>query len=231
MRLFVAQYFAVASIVLATASPLSASIQVNDVVRLSNGKGSPGGIFHVNDLNDGPANSIEFDTFCVELTEYISFGTDYIVQGIGLQTVNGGKTLQPKTAWLYNSFLDGALSSFNPTKLRDANALQLAIWLSIGYLENDVRDEIGDSWYDTYFPVLSAKSWDADFSGSGWVGTGTVRIMNLVNSNNGYNAQDQLFRDPTPPGGGVPSAPEAASFLIWGLIISCVTIVTGRRRY
>jgi hypothetical protein len=225
-----------AVILLGCAGPLSASIVVGDLIKLSDGVGSPGGIFKVNDLNDGPLGSIEFETFCVEITEFISFNTKYAVQSIGLTTIQGGKTLSSYTAWLYNSFLDGTLNNFNPLSMMDANALQLALWKSIGYSQSNINTYIGTSWYNTYNPVLLAKTWEtnfnADVTSGAWVGVEGVRVMNLrkVDTNGNYTnyAQDQLVRFP-PPTRQQP-VPEATSLVIWGLLVSCGAIVAGRQR-
>ena len=229
MHSIFAKLFAAVAMLLACAVPLSASIQVGDKIKLYDGVGMPGGIFNVDDLNDGPTNSIEFQTFCVEITEYIGFGTKYAVQSIGTTTVQGGNTLQPLTAWLYNSFLNGTLNNFNPTNSYDANALQLALWISIGYTHginspnSDISKYIGQSWYNMYYPKLQAKTWATDFTNSGWSGLGGVQIMNLrgVNSDGIYttNNQDQLIRE----------MPEPWSFLVWSVLAICAGGLGARR--
>ena len=95
----------------ASGASVQASIQVGDKIKLGDGPGSPGGIFRIDDLNDSP--QWNFDSFCVELEEYVNFSTTYVVENIALQTNQGNRTLQSFTAWLYNSYLDQTLSGFN----------------------------------------------------------------------------------------------------------------------
>ena len=209
---------------------LRASIHAGDQIKFGDGVGTPGGVFYIDDLND-PGNP-DFATFCVEITEFINFTSTYAVQSIGLVTVNGGKTLQPITAWLYNSFLDGALNHFNPTSLADVNALQLAIWKGMGYTEAEIKQYIGTSWYNTYNAVLAGNSlqpgkpWYADFAAdTSWSGVGEIRVMNLRKVVNGaYTdyAQDQLVRVP---------APEPWSAAVWGLLAISVGTFGNRRRH
>jgi hypothetical protein len=197
---------ALAAVLILCCAELRASIHVGDRIKFNDGVGTPGGIFSIDDLND-PGNP-DFATFCVEITEFINFTSTYAVQGIGMITVNGGKTLQPITAWLYNSFLEGTLASFNSSSVADVNALQLAIWKGMGYTASEIKSHIGTSWYNTYNPVLvgnlsqPGKPWYADFAAdSSWSGVGSIRVMNLRKVVDGaYTdyAQDQLVRLPEP---------------------------------
>ena len=190
---------------------VQASIQVGDKIKLGDGPGSPGGIFRIDDLNDSP--QWNFDSFCVELEEYVNFNTIYVVENIALKTNQGNRTLQSFTAWLYNSYLDQTLSGFNfasPTA-QDANTLQYAIWKSMGYSDA----AIGASWSATYNPLLAGKGWANAFAASTWSGTGNIYIMNLRTFDSagrytGY-AQDQLVRVPG-------SLPEPMSLAVWSFL-------------
>lgn len=202
-----------------------ASIEVGDHIKFTNGIGSPGGIFYVNNLTD--PNESQLATFCVEITEYLNFTDSYAVEDIGLVTKNGGKTLSSYAAWLYNSFLNGTLANFNPLSVSDVNTLQLAIWKGVGYSKSDIDTHIGSSWYDTYNPLLIAKPWQAAFGAdSNWVGTGLVKVINLrkLDSNGNYTserAQDQIVRLNTP---------EPLSLLVWSLLVVCTGTIFARHQ-
>lgn len=208
---------------------VQASIQVGDEIKLGNGPGSPGGIFYIDDLNDGP--QWNFDSFCVELEEYVSFDTIYVVENIALKTNRGNRTLQAFTAWLYNSYLDQTLTGItyaSPTAqeasptAQEANTLQYAIWKSMGYSDA----AIGLSWSATYNPLLAAKGWANAFTASGWSGTGNIRIMNLRTFDSaGYTgyAQDQLVRVPG-------SLPEPMSLVVWSFLGAVGALVGYRSR-
>lgn len=82
-----------------------------------------------------------FESFCVELDEYISLGSLYYIGSISNAAVQGGvyvppgssDPLDPKTAYLFAKFSAGTLASYandNPS----ANALQNAIW----YIEEEI---------------------------------------------------------------------------------------------
>ena len=221
-------------------APVSASIQPGDFIKMYDRIGAPGGIFEVDDQTNPDTSN--FYTFCVEVSENITFSPDqYKVASLGITTVATNKTITDYTAWLYSSFLDGTFNSgtFNSSSLLDVNALQLAIWLSVGWNTSVIDDYITSSWITTYSNHLATKPWKpggtgaGSFANSGWTGLGGVQVMNLLGEDSQGNytkyAQDQLIRIP-PPGGIVPSAPEAASFVVWSLLVSIGTMAAGRRR-
>ena len=197
----------------ASAAPLHASIQVGDQISLGNGIGSPGGIFIVHNWTD--PSEPNFDTFCVEIHEFISFGPKYVVFGISKMTVATGKMLGPFAAWLYNGYLDGALlTPFERTKEKKVNALQVGIWQGMGYTPGEITAAIG-----TNYDATLLTSFQTAFAGSGWSGTGGIRIMNLKTLTGG-NVQDQLVR----------CVPEPLSFVVWSVLAVCVGTVSARRR-
>lgn len=224
LRRFSLALICVALVVAAPAS-VQASVKVGDLVKFTNSHGSPGGAFLVDNLN--VTGAPDFTTFCAEITEYINFSNTYIVTALG-QTNSSGKTLGSYAAWLFNSFLDGALNGFDPLSASDNNALQLAIWRDMGYTVNEVKSFIGTSWYNSVNTILDGKTWDDDFDNSDWTGTGYIEIMQL----NGYNtttgktgaaAQDQLVRN-------VPPVPEPMSLLVWSILATCVAGICARSR-
>lgn len=240
------RFLACAAILLGIVSPVSAAIQVGDMVTLRDGVGAPGGIFKLDDLNDPNPISQNYDflTYCVEVSEFIGFSPNqYKVGSVGTVTKASGKTITDYTAWLYTSFLDNTFygTSFNANNMADANALQLAIWMSVGWgltgTGPTIDDYISSSWITTTYNHLTSKPWKpggtgtGSFAASGWTpgNLNGVQVMNLYGGASfTQNAQDQLFR--IPPTTGTPPAPEAASVMIWGLLAFCATFAAGRRR-
>lgn len=211
----------------------NASIQTGDLVSIGNGHGSPGGIFY---LKDASGTKIT-DTFCVQLEEFINFNSQYtVVDAYATSTLGkGSKPLTSFAAWLYDRYLNGvegsgpALPSFdfsnvygqtsNSAANFQANELQLAIWVAMGYTPSEIGGEVG-GWYDMYDEKVAG--WEAaylsDVANNQWSGTGDVYILNLKRSDNNKDAQDQLIRHPV--------VPEPASLLVWLAITGvCVGLV------
>jgi hypothetical protein len=216
----------IAAVLLCAACPAAsrASIEVGDLIMIGDGVGYPGGISLIDDLND--PGSPDFDSFCVEITEFVDTFNTFAVQNIGLVTDLGGKTLSSYTAWLYNRYLDRAVNgftaSFNAADANDVNALQLAIWKGMGYTPLEVMAQVGPSWYMAYNFVLGFKPWQSQFAAdTSWSGVGDIRIMNLrkVGPLGVYTdyAQDQLVRLPPPE-----PTPEPLSIMVWSLLACCV---------
>jgi hypothetical protein len=93
-------------------------------------------------------------TFCVEISETISFGTPYTVtSATNTVTVNSGKTLGSFAAWLYTQFLKPTLGAgtglttipgFGGDLSQDANAIQYGIWKSMGWLSGVTDTSLGN---------------------------------------------------------------------------------------
>lgn len=220
IQIAVLSIFAILSV-----SAVQGSVQVGDLIRMGDGVGTHGGVFHVDDINDGPG--FDFDTFCVELQQYINpnNSTKYLVESITTQNSLGNQ-LQPFAAWLYNSFLNKTLSGVNFSALTtlDANTIQLGIWRGMGYQDSFIHSVVGNSFYSPASTNLANNGWTADFANSGWSGLGNIRIMNLrtvslhrgVYRPDGF-AQDQLVR-----------LPEPMSIISWATLLS---LATGAYRF
>ena len=164
-------------------------INVGDVIKLYDGPGTTGGgEFQV--YKDGVGL---FNTFCLERSEFFSFGQALTVAGISDRAIYGGTQpppngpgydeLDPRTAYLYTQFRAGTLSGYNTGDDASANALQLAIW----YIEGE--------WTETLTGLALRFFKAAD--NSGWTDIGNVRVLNLVDSQ-GNRRQDQLVMVPEP---------------------------------
>lgn len=159
-------------------------------------------------------NGRDFVTFCVERTEFISFGTRYDVL-LNTAAVRGGvidggsDPLDPRSAYLYTNFANGVLSNYNYassgtnqaglTRVASANALQNVLWYIEGEIQGPLSGQaqtwlneaaaavaIGGSWYDQWGPNS----------------IGNVRVMNLYKvghaGDTNFGAQDQLVMVPAP---------------------------------
>lgn len=215
--------------------PARASIVVpGDDIKLYRGPGTSGGLFYVDVLGKGATTTpYDFGTFCVQLSEYITLGATYDVYSVTKNTVSGGVPLGSFAAWLYTKFTMGAISILND---QDANAVQIGIWRSMGYLSGgDGTSPIGGNYdalllgtktgplagtltYQYYNDLAWTGAAAIDANGNKGTYTGGVYIMNLKGLD-GSNAQDQLVRH----------MPEPISFLVWSLLAMCIA-GCGRRR-
>jgi hypothetical protein len=142
-----------------------------------------------------PVGSV-FPSFCMERNEYFYFGKTYYVE-VNDKAVNGGlggglpDPLDPRTAWLYNEFLDHTLAGYDysstAARKASAGALQKAIW----YIENEITSVSGKA--ADFVNLAEASSWYQN-------GTiGDIRVLNMYkNANLTGFVQDQLVRVPVP---------------------------------
>lgn len=124
--------------------------------------------------NGGPfqvtGNGMNFQTFCVELQEYISLGGTYYGSIDSLVYYSSGAytfsaAVNPNTALVYNYFLDHQ-STLSNTEKRD---IQLAIWMYQGQMTIDHTnffvDKIDDNELSaTNRTILALNLWDANVS-------------------------------------------------------------------
>jgi hypothetical protein len=144
----------------------------------------------------------KFETFCVEKTEYISFGSLYYVvsntkamAGGGGGGVNGD-LLDVKTAYLYDKFISGTLANYDygtgAARVDSADALQKVIW----YIEEE--ENVGKTPTQAFgLATLARKFYDDALANA--TGIGDVRVLNLyTDAAHTLVAQDQLVKIPAP---------------------------------
>ena len=167
------------------------NINVGDTIYLYDGPGTTnGGEFRL--YNSG--GTYQFNTFCVETTEFFNYGQPLTVAGISDRAYYGGigpagDPLNPQTAYLYTQFRNGSLTRLNDSSYSSnpddsANALQAAIWYFEEGGELPAEETLARKWVD-------------EANAARWTGIGNVRVLNLENASGG-RAQDQLVLVPEP---------------------------------
>jgi hypothetical protein len=162
---------------------------------------------------DGDPTS--FQTFCVEVAEYVSQPMDLYVSnqnaalsGSGSHAYKGGTgagdDLDFRTAYLYTQFAIGSLSNYaytgtvnELTRAQTAAALQRVIW--------KIEGEDGGIGFDMTFMSVSlnsaqqalASAWLEEATKANWSSIGNVRVLQAYTTG-GALAQDQLYLVPIP---------------------------------
>jgi len=156
--------------VLADSIAVGDQVYVNWAVNHS----ATGGEFIISPVVAGTFDT--FNTFCVETSEHVSPGSQYVVGNIGMETINGGKPLTAGAAYLFYHFTMGDLLGYDSST--DQTDLQNAIWYFMGLIANPGNE----------FVTLAVNSAIAgNFYG--------VRVLTLVTPAGGP-AQDMLVYVP-----------------------------------
>jgi hypothetical protein len=199
----------------AGAGPTSAALVSGDIIRLGDLPGGLGGLFDATKPSDP---GFSFLTMCAHAGEDLDFDTDYMAV-VSDRTDPDNLPVTPMAGWLFTQFLNQSdeLTNFNYNLITaafnnnsvandQARALQLGIWLGMGFTEQAISDNT--SWDDDYIEELMddyVDSWIVNFNQSGWEAAGKnggIMILNLYArdffGNFTINVQDQLYRVPEP---------------------------------
>jgi hypothetical protein len=209
------QLHAVAAIVIG----LNVSAMATPTVTLERGlyQAGSGGEFKivVNEGLPGHDAGTSFQSFCLERNEYVSFGETYYVD-VSDVAVDGGAggpspdPLDPRTAWLYNEFLNETLVGYDFDnndigRKRSAYCLQKAIW----YLENELSWIRKGSLANQFVQLAKASDWFVNDY------TGNIRVLNMyANPDLSGFRQDQIIRVAAVPAPGAIPLCGIGTFLI-----------------
>jgi hypothetical protein len=252
-RIVSAVAIALIAVLLQTTASAAITATLNRVGGASAYGGRGGGGEFIATVNDDGAVSV-VPTFCLEVNEHISLGTQYtatidpvaITGGSG-GVVNGAPygnhdPLGFKTAWIYWKYVSGDLDSMMDAASSDGafkNALQKLIWkleqetLPSGYTSEEgsiflalkgMTDSISDP------QVVVPTGYEFRVPGINSETVYTISVLNLYTST-GAQAQSQLyytvFDEPNAPG----ELPEPMTLAMWsGLSILGLGMARRQRR-
>ena len=199
LALFVAAAMNVSS---ADASMLS----VGDVIKFTNGSGNDAGEFGVT-----LGGSFLYNTFCVETNEFVSFGTEYTVDSLQDDIVNGGNSggspdpLSGETKWLFYNMHNLQLAGYDGSAA-EADKLQNAFW----ELEGENNDGSGAGYIGLATAAIGVGNW--------FQAQSSVTGLNISRTSDGVIAQSMLY-----------IVPEPGSIAIWGLLGLAGCVVLRRK--
>lgn len=211
MRLLTVRAAVVIASLLCLTSFANAGFMSGDIIRLGDAPGGLGGLF---DVKKPGSPTVLFQSFCAHVEEDLDFETNYkaILSDV---TDPDDRPVGPQAAWLYTQFVrqdTTQLPGFNFDRTtpswnnntganNQARALQLGIWLGMGFTENEIK--FNADWTTSEVNNLKTtylNTWLANYQASGWGQNnyiGYVKILNLYgrdrNGEYTINVQDQLY--------------------------------------
>jgi hypothetical protein len=192
-------------------------VETGDHIKLydADGRYSNGGPFWVDNLRDNGKRDTqrEFQTFCLERDETLSFDTDYRVElsktaWMGGVNTDAGDPLDVKTAYLYSNFFYHT----DLAKTWSTQNLQEVIW----YLEDEFANENHN--LSGGAKALLAMVKNLNFTADEEQSLFNVRVMNLYDAA-GNHHQSLLT-----------VVPEPATVVLWGICGACGLIMVRRRK-
>ena len=164
---------------------------------VSSFKGGPFEVTPNTDLMAITAETGQFQTFCIEGSEFINVGSTYDAI-VSTESIIGGYNTGPtgpmgydaldfRTAYLYSQFRAGTLAGYDDSD-NTRKGLQNAIW----YIEEEI-DNLPTGWATVFYDNADKAS---------WTDIGNVRVLNLYAPGHAgeinYVKQDQLVLVPAP---------------------------------
>jgi hypothetical protein len=136
-----------------------------------------------------------FQTFCLELNEYLSVATyNYVINSAAVQGGVGGPDPDPiskGTAYLFYNFAKGTLAGYDYAGTTKTQELQNAIW----YLEQEI--DLTNPLANQFLLAVNGLYGNLANAGADANGLYGVAALNLSNANVA-NAQDVLVVTPEP---------------------------------
>lgn len=170
-----------------------------------------------------------FQTFCLEVGEYLSSPVTYVVNDEAVLGGNnshlpsgnqGGDTLSQGTAWLYSQFAQGLLAGYNfsgttAQRKTSAGLLQNAIWA----LEDENPDPapLGNAFFD----LALLHGGEANYT------SGQYGVYVLNNTQGTTKAQDMLFYST----GGIPAPDGGTSLMLLGFALGGMSLLRRCRLF
>lgn len=169
-----------AFLLLFSASAMALPVAGDTVKVINHGYGTTnGGEFNLDIGNNG---SVNYFSFCLEISEHISYGDVYRIQTVaeyanngGLGAADGKDYISDATKWVMWNYYQGTFGNKSNTL---ANAVQNTIW----QLEEEVSGYTSDFW------TMVSNQATSGYAISG----GVVKVLNLIDAN-GNVAQSQLI--------------------------------------
>jgi len=227
------------SFVLAIAIVFSASVAVQASVILQTGdivtyNGHAAGLFEgnggafnwsISSVVASPASSpvgTTFQTFCLELQQSISTGTNYTIGQMftpatgGTANSSGNKFNNLSGVYIFDLWSNNLITQ----DAADAGAVQVALWESEGYSQAQITGTGGyttNQYNNANTLIANILATKVDISGSYSTSWAPTDLNAFFLSHNGTGAQDQIVLVSTSTHGGSPSVPEPVGAAIWGV--------------
>ena len=163
-----------------------------------------------------------FQTFCVELQQNISAGTNYTIGQMFTPTVggtansSGSKFNNLSGVYIFDLWSNNIIAQ----SAADAGAVQVALWESEGYTSAQITATGGyttTQLNNANSLITSILATKVDISGSYSSSWAPTDLNAFFLTHNGTGAQDQIVLVSTSAPGNSGSVPEPAAIAVWGI--------------